>query len=315
MIPAKVSIIIPCYNAGPWLSASLESALAQTGVTTEVIVVDDGSKDNSLEIAKSFVPRGVIILTQSNAGAAAARNHGLRQAKGDYIQFLDADDLLATDKIKQQLERLQHEPTGFMASAAWARFRSSPDEAVFATEPQWRNQSGMEFQIRQLREDWMMPPICWLTPREVIERAGPWNESLTLNDDGEYFCRVMLQSAGIVFCEGARCYYRSGQASSLSRRRDARSLRSQQQSIELIIQHVTSMDSSPRAQEAIADGWQMLAYELHPTLAAEATKAHQMALAAGGSARRILGGRLVQWTNRFLGWRAAARVKHWTQGR
>ncbi|MCC5022262.1 MAG: hypothetical protein J6386_05430 [Candidatus Synoicihabitans palmerolidicus] len=159
----------------------------------------------------------------------------------------------------------------------------------------------------------MMPPICWLTPRSVIDRAGPWDEALSLNDDGEYFCRIMLAATGIVFCADARCYYRSGVANSLSRRNDARALRSQQRSIQLIVQHLQSAEASSRVQEAVADAWQMLAYELYPVLPAAATAAQAAAEAAGGSSRRILGGRLVRWSDRLWGWRFAARVKRLTQ--
>src|SRR4051812_14036077 len=89
-----VSILIPCRNAEPWLAATLESALAQTHPATEIILVDDGSTDGSLELAHSFAARGVRIATQANAGASAARNHAFRESRGEFIQFLDADDLI-----------------------------------------------------------------------------------------------------------------------------------------------------------------------------------------------------------------------------
>ncbi len=92
-----VSILIPCYNAEAWLAQTLESALAQTWSPTEIIVVDDGSKDRSLEIAKAFEPRGVKVISQHNQGASAARNRAFQESQGDFIQYLDADDLLAPD--------------------------------------------------------------------------------------------------------------------------------------------------------------------------------------------------------------------------
>jgi glycosyltransferase involved in cell wall biosynthesis len=123
--PPLVSTIIPCYNAERWLAAAIDSALAQTHSRQEIIVVDDGSSDHSLAIAKPYARRGVQICVQSNRGAACARNHGLAVARGEYVQFLDADDLLAPDKIALQLARLAMAPAGSIASSEWARFTNA----------------------------------------------------------------------------------------------------------------------------------------------------------------------------------------------
>ena len=101
-----VSILIPAYNAAEYIAATLESAVAQTWPHREIIVVNDGSRDRTLEIARSFEPRGVTVVTQSNQGAAAARNAALKASRGDYIQWLDADDLLAPEKIARQIAAL-----------------------------------------------------------------------------------------------------------------------------------------------------------------------------------------------------------------
>src|SRR5690606_5350603 len=117
-----VSIIIPCYNAARWLPATLESALTQTWPATEIIVVDDGSSDDSLAIARGFAPRGVKVISQTNRGASAARNRGLAEARGDFIQYLDADDLLSPRKIELQLARLASAPADAVATCRWGRF-------------------------------------------------------------------------------------------------------------------------------------------------------------------------------------------------
>jgi glycosyltransferase involved in cell wall biosynthesis len=102
----KVSIIIPAYNAEKWIGETLESALAQTWSRKEVIVVDDGSRDNTLSVAQGLASAKVKVLRQDNAGASAARNRGLALAQGELIQFLDADDLLAPDKVARQMQTL-----------------------------------------------------------------------------------------------------------------------------------------------------------------------------------------------------------------
>src|SRR3990170_4942215 len=88
-----VSVLIPAYNSERWIAETLSSAVAQTWPNKEVIV-DDGSKDRTLEIARTFSSRGVKVVMQANTGAPGARNHALRLAQGDYIQWLDADDVL-----------------------------------------------------------------------------------------------------------------------------------------------------------------------------------------------------------------------------
>jgi glycosyltransferase involved in cell wall biosynthesis len=305
-----VSIIIPSYNSSRWLGATLESALAQTHRTREIIVIDDGSTDDSLALARSFAPRGVRVYAQPNSGAASARNHGLAVARGTYIQFLDADDLLAPDKISIQLARLADAPAGSVASASWTRFYDKISDAVFETQPVWRDLSGLDFLCAHYDDYWMMPPIAWLSPRSLLDEAGPWRNDISLNDDGEYFCRVLLRSAGIVFCPEARCYYRSGLPGSLSRRADAPALQSLVRSIEANTTAMLAHEDSPRVRQSVANAWQRLAYDIYPVLLSEADAAARRARSFGGSSRGIQGGRLVRWTERIFGWRAAARVKY-----
>jgi glycosyltransferase involved in cell wall biosynthesis len=98
-MPPLVSILVPAYNAARWIDATLASAAEQTWPRVETIVVDDGSRDETPARARAFAARhpglDLRIVSQPNAGASAARNHALRLARGDFIQFRDADDLLA----------------------------------------------------------------------------------------------------------------------------------------------------------------------------------------------------------------------------
>ncbi|MEZ5326111.1 MAG: glycosyltransferase family A protein [Verrucomicrobiales bacterium] len=103
--PPLVSILIPCYNSEDYIAEAIESALAQTYPAVEVIVVDDGSNDDSTEVLASYGDR-IRWKSIPNGGACAARNEALKMAKGDFIQFLDADDLLMPDKIARQLPLL-----------------------------------------------------------------------------------------------------------------------------------------------------------------------------------------------------------------
>ena len=114
----RVSILIPAYNAERFVGAALQSALDQTWPDTEIILVDDGSKDQTLAVARRHESAKVKIMCQENRGAAAARNTALREAQGDFLQYLDADDFLSPDKILEQLILLRENPNCLSVSSA-----------------------------------------------------------------------------------------------------------------------------------------------------------------------------------------------------
>src|SRR2546421_1094622 len=130
-MPHLVSILIPAYNAEKWIGDSIKSALSQTWPQTEIIIVDDESSDNTLHIAKQYESRSVKVLTQPHAGASAARNKALSFAQGEYIQWLDADDLLAPDKISKQL-RLTDSGRDSLTDRKSTRLNTSHDQISYA---------------------------------------------------------------------------------------------------------------------------------------------------------------------------------------
>jgi len=303
-----ISIIIPAYNAEPWLAASVESALAQTAVETEVIVINDGSQDNTAGIARRFAARGVRVVDQPNQGASAARNHGLRLAGGEYIQFLDADDLLAPEKLARQVEVLRQQGPDVLVSCPWGRFSSDPVQAEFKPQAVAAARTGVEFLQLHYETGSMMQPGAWLASRRLLDRAGPWDESLSLNDDGEYFARVMLAASRLVHVPDARCYYRSSHTGSLSRRTDPAALDSLFRSVELTVRHLCAADASARTLSAAADAWMRLAFEVYPAMPGLARQAEESARALGGSHRPLPGSGRFQLAARFLGWRLARRL-------
>ncbi len=303
-----VSILIPVFNAAPWLGQTLSSVLSQTYPHMEIIVVDDGSTDDSASIARTFESRGVRVVTQSNRGASAARNHAFRLARGEYIQFLDADDILDAKKISLQMQRLQSAGPLALASAEWARFRLSPDETAFHCEPNWIDLSGVDFLVLHFREGWMMPPAAWLAPRTLFDAVGPWDETLSLNDDGEYFARTMLRSSGILFCPGARCHYRSEIAGSLSSRKDATALDSLWRASSASIEAMLKAEDSPRTRGAAAYGWKRLAYDLHPGAPDLVKLALARCATLGGVGHWLPASGRIRWSARLIGWRLAKQL-------
>ncbi|MCX6950523.1 MAG: glycosyltransferase family A protein [Opitutae bacterium] len=304
-----VSILIPCYNAARWLAATLESALAQTWPHTEIIVVDDGSSDNSLMIARSFTSRGVHVLTQPNRGAAAARNAALAAAQGELIQFLDADDLLAPGKIAAQVEALTTAPAGSIASGPWGRFTLDPSSASFHPEPVWTDLTPLDWLVLSWSGGGMFPPLVWLTPRRIIDAAGPWNEDLSLDDDGEYFCRVLLQAATIRFVPGADSYYRDHSGPRVSASQGDRAARSSFLSIELKDRHALVREESPRMRRALASNYQRFAWEQLVDAPALATLALARMQAHSPDLPPPDGPRLYRWVSRVLGWPRARRLQ------
>ena len=139
MTDPLISVVVPCYNAAPWLEATIKSVRAQTWRRYEIILVDDGSNDGSGGIADRLAGPDLKVVHQKNAGQCAALNHGLRLAQGEFIQFLDADDVLAPDKLTVQMQRLHDTAPGWIASGAWARFSDDPAEAVFTPEGVWQD--------------------------------------------------------------------------------------------------------------------------------------------------------------------------------
>ncbi len=310
---ALVSILVPAFNAAPWIAETLASALGQTHPRCEIIVVDDGSRDETLARARGVAdahPDRVRVVTQTNAGASAARNHALRLARGEFIQYLDADDLLSPRKIELQLARLASAPADALATCRWGRFETSPAETRFVDEEVFRDFAPADWLLLHVEECRMMHPAAWLCPRTVIDAAGPWDESLSLNDDGEYFARAVLVSSGMAFTADADAatYYRSGLGGSLSRRRSAAALASLYRSIEKISALLSAREDSPRTRAALATYWQRLAYELYPDDPAGSRRAAGRARELGGSDLAPPMGARLRLIARVFGWRAAYRL-------
>ena len=248
-----VSILIPAYNAAEWLADTLRSALAQTWERKEIILVDDGSTDQTVAIARRFECDTMRVFTQENRGAAAARNKAFSLSHGDYIQWLDADDLLDPDKVSKQMQVAQELPNRkTLISGEWARFMYRVNRAKFIPTGLWCDLSRAEWLMRKMEENVFMQTATWLVSRELTEAAGPWDTRLLGDDDGEYFCRVLMASEGVRFVSGAKVYYRQPGPNSLSyigssddRKRDAQWI-----SMKLHIDYLRSLDDSNRARSA-----------------------------------------------------------------
>lgn len=303
-----VSILIPCYNAQAWLDAALASAAGQTWPRCEIIVVDDGSTDGSLALARQWEARGPIrVLAQPNRGAAAARNAALRASRGEWIQYLDADDVLAPDKIARQLEA---GPDPALAHGArWGRFTAAAAQAAFAPEILCRDADPVSWVVDKFEHNAMMHPAAWLISRTLADQAGPWDEALTLDDDGEYFARVVLASGGVRHHPAAVSYYRSALPGSLSRRRSEAALASALRAIELTADRLRAREDSARTRHACAVAFTRFAQEAYPQGRDSRRRALARAAALGGARVEPLGGPRFRRLSRLVGWRLARRLQ------
>ena len=269
-----VSILIPAYNSEEWIADCIQSALAQTWPHKEIIVVDDGSTDRTLEIARRFASKEVAVVSIENQGAAAARNRAFQLSKGDYIQWLDADDLLAPNKIESQLAALQGvtDPR-ILLSGPWGYFNWRTSNAKFVPNSLWNDLSPVEWLLRKMSENLHMQTATWLTSRELFEAAGPWDTRLLSDDDGEYFCRVLRASTRTHFVKEAKVFYRITSSNRLShiglsdRKKDAMLL-----SMKLHIEYLRALEDSERVRKACLaylQNWQGIFFPERPDLVAE----------------------------------------------
>src|SRR5215813_1832477 len=204
-----VSILIPAYNAEKTIADTLRSAIAQSWQNKEIIVVNNGSGDRTFEVAQRFASKEVTVVSAGGGGAAGARNHALQLSQGEYIQYLDADDLLAPGKIERQLAAMrQIDSPRKLLSSSWAYFYHRPHKAVFVRNSLWQDLPPVEWLVRKMGENLHMQTATWLTSRDLAEAAGPWNTQLHVDDDGEYFCRVLLASEGTHFVPESKVFYR-----------------------------------------------------------------------------------------------------------
>jgi glycosyltransferase involved in cell wall biosynthesis len=303
-----VSILIPAFNAEDWIGDTLRSAVGQTWPRKEIIVVDDGSTDHTLSIARRFESPGLRLVTQPNQGAAAARNEAFRLSQGDYIQWLDADDLLAADKIALQMTRPHAERT--LLSAEWGSFLRRAQRAQFTPTALWTDLSPVEWLVRKLGQNLHMQTATWLVSRELTEAAGPWNTSLLGDDDGEYFCRVLLESDGVRFVPDAKVYYRfSGNASLSYIGGSDRKIRAHWRSMLLHIGYLRSLEDSDRVRSACIAYLRNWLIHFYPEQADIVREAEALAAELGGTLGAPLLSWKYAWIKELFGWRKAKRAQ------
>ena len=184
----EISVVIPTYNYGRFLREAIDSVLAQTYAPLEILVVDDGSTDDTEQIVASYGER-VRYIRQRNAGVGAARNNGIAQARGEYVAFLDSDDIWLPQKLEKQI----------------ARFEADPELGLVYCGAERFNESGVVSVSLEGSEGWIAPRLLGLdaevitagsgimVPRRVAEEAGGFDVRLPPSEDWDFAYRIAVR--------------------------------------------------------------------------------------------------------------------------
>ncbi|SRR6266487_4077808 len=211
---SKISVVVPCYNAHRWIAETLLSVVAQRDVDLEVVLIDDGSTDGSYDsIAAGATDVPVQIIHQPHAGASQARNVGTRFATGQFLQYLDADDLLEPGTLSARAHALQTSGAD-IAYCDWQRWEFKSDGSFGRGEVSSRVLSSRP-EIDLLSDAWW-PPGALLYRRDVIQRVSAWNRNLSVNQDVQFLLLLAADGARFVKVDGVGLRYRVGDGSSLS---------------------------------------------------------------------------------------------------
>ena len=217
----RVTVVTPCHNAEAFVAETIESVLAQSYPHVEHVIVDDASRDGSWEIVRGYAERYGdrvrVIRLQENRGGCHARNRGVEAATGDLLMFLDADDVIAPGTLQALAEAVDGQPRA-VGFCPWQRLRRNAS-GVWETGPADAPlpESDPDVALRGWIEGtaWA-PPCAVLWRRDAYELAGGWDETLTLNDDGDLMMRALALGARPVRASGGEALYRWHDASHVS---------------------------------------------------------------------------------------------------
>ncbi|MCB1097947.1 MAG: glycosyltransferase family 2 protein [Verrucomicrobiae bacterium] len=302
-----VSILIPSYNAERWIEEAIASALQQTWENCEIVVVDDGSTDRTLEIAERFQSPKVKIHQQDNQGASSARNLAFELSSGDYVMWLDADDMMSSDKIERQVERIRLlESERFMISCGWKHFHYDPQRGGLNRNSLWADLTREEWLYRKLANNDHQQTATWLISRELALEAGKWDERMITDDDGDFFLRVLMVSNGVKFVEGPLVYYRRtpfgswGDLTSCPLR-----LQAQWLSMQSHVRNLLFLEDSPRSREACINFLQRWFHHYYKDEVELVSEFESLASDLGGELQPPRLAWKYRWVQKIFGWSTA----------
>ena len=203
-----VSIIIPAYNTAQYIYRAIESSLRQTHSNIEVLVIDDGSKDDTLRVAQSYAEKDgrVRVYHQENAGVSAARNHGIREAKGEYLVFLDSDDWLEDEAVEVMLATQAENPGRLVGVNFWFVSFDSSRKDILLREKQYnvrsRNLTVCETVRAQHEETFPRTSCAKIFSSDIIRRNNlKFRENIHYGEDQLFALEYLFTQEGSVYME------------------------------------------------------------------------------------------------------------------
>jgi glycosyltransferase involved in cell wall biosynthesis len=309
-----VSVIIPAWNSERYIGDCLNSVLSQTHENIEIIVVDDGSTDKTASIILSYTDKRIKLVSQRNLGASQAKNNGFSHSKGDFIQYLDSDDILSSDKIQSQVRSLIGK-TNSVAVCKTKVFTDSVlnclgeiDTAVLQTKG-----TGVEFFKRLMGAEGrlaMVQPNAYLIPRGICLKSGPWFSDLypCPDEDGEYFSRILLNSNEVIFTEGINYYRKTFSAGSLSTTFSEERAINQLKTTIRKFENLLRIENSHQTREYFKFNLSQIVYQFgrdYPTVVSEAKREMQK---YNLGEFRIIGNNNFQLVSNVLGFERALKL-------
>jgi len=219
-------------------------------------------------------------------------------------------DVIDKDKIKYQMDRLLDSSPDTIATCKWTRFYNDDvSTSNFYHHPDYKDfEKPIEWLLMSFSGKGTMPLLSWLMPRKLVEKVGPWDERLSLNDDAEYHTRVVLNSSQIFYCEKSKAYYRSN-INGLSSRKDIEALISYFLVCQLCTKHLLEYETSDRINKACANLWQSFVYRCYPYSLDMARKGEMKVHEYGGSDLKLGGRNIIKVLRKLIGWKLTKKIE------
>ena len=210
---------------------------------------------------------------------------------------------------------IQQRDKGYLYASSWGVFYDTVAKVHFRPSSLWNDfDSSIDWLVEAWTNQVWMHPSAWLVARHLIENAGEWNESLSLHDDGEFFCRVLLKSKGIKFCEQAKSYYRKGISDSLSNTFSEKAILSHLKICKLYEQYLLNVEDSYRTRAACATNFMHFHFSYYPSFKIFRKQAMQEAKRLGGTKAKPNGTTLFHMLKKVVGWQMARIIEKFYYG-
>lgn len=307
-----VSVCMPAYNAEKYIAEAIQSVLNQTYANWELIIVNDGSTDNTkLVVETQLNDDRIQLININNSGAASARNIAYRASKGKYIKFLDSDDLINPKMVEAQVALIENENS--IISATWGRFYNN-NLSTFRLNPEdcWQTLTPVGWICTSWKNARSMTtPGIFLIPKKLIEKAGLWDESLSLLDDMEYFTKTILAAEKVIFSNTSILYYRSGNQGSLSAQISKIHAQSAYHSLLKSSKYLIAAEDSATTRLLSANSLQQLLYSFYPDFLDLCTSIEKDIKNLGGSTIKWRSSGWSSIIEKLLDWKSAKKISIW----